>query len=282
MKQYPLKQYPKPKGEHSSVFICLMSVISMLVSMGTCTYMIIEEHKLQDKINESLKTKVNYMDTKISMMQNEISLLDDSIARMISEKEEELEEQSITIETSPVYQAIPVASTQELLIEELESKVYWDSSDNGITNITGASAGEFDDLISRIMNKRQTYSTKMNGTGSTLVEVEETYGISGTAILSIITWESDFGDQCIQTNNLCGIRRGGAYASFNSPDECILYLGQLLNSYVEEHGLTSWDDIGARYCESAMWTIEIPNTVEIYNDEMDSIMYKNNSDETNT
>ena len=150
----------------------------------------------------------------------------------------------------------------------------WDYTSNDITNITNASEEEFNEMVSDIMEYRETKNSSMLNIGGSLVKVEQNYGISGTAILSIITWESDFGDDCINTNNVGGIRIDNKYVSFDSVNECILYMGELLHTYVHSHELTSWEDIGERYCDYT-WSEKIPETLSSYNEDLNKIMYKN-------
>lgn len=142
----------------------------------------------------------------------------------------------------------------------------WDHNSNDILNVTNATAEQFDQLVEYIIEHRDIKDPSLRGIGHTLVEVEELYGISGVAILSIITWESGFGDVCIKDNNLGGIKIGNEYVSFNSADECILYMGELLNTYVS-NGLTSWEDIGGKYCDYT-WSVKIPETIKFYNEIM--------------
>ena len=150
----------------------------------------------------------------------------------------------------------------------------WDANSNSILNVTNATEEQYNMMAEYIVEHRSIENSDMLNIGAALVEVEEQYGISGVAILSITTWESGFGESCITTNNLGGIKINGEYTSFNSNNECILYMGKLLDTYVS-NGLISWEEIGSKYCDDE-WAIKIPNTIDHYNE----IMYKIITDES--
>lgn len=189
--------------------------------------------------------------------------------------EDEIDIESLSEGTIPVteYQAITDTESVLEVTDSIKEEEYyaWDSSSVDILNVTGASEEQFDAMVDLIMDYRNTNNSAMSDISESLVYVEEEYGISGTAILAIITWESDFGDNCANYNNLGGIKINGYYASFNSVNECILYIGELMNMYVYSYDLSTWEEIGSKYCDYT-WAQHISNTISEYNDTMYKII----------
>ena len=186
-----------------------------------------------------------------------------------------------------IYQAL---SSNQLTVQKSNAKVddaldklntpTWDKSDNDITNLTYASEEEFNKIIDDIITSRKMdENNPMRGKGYLLKKIEDDYGISGNAILSIITWETNFCTECPAYNNVCCVRTGNEFTNFNSIDECILYLGELLDSYINDYDLHTWDEIGNRYCDYR-WTINIPSTILAYNDMMWEVKFNFKDDRT--
>ena len=224
--------------------------------------------------------------TCVLYMHSVIKDANDETRAMINELSSEVEELNLAVSESATETVVTMLDTSalpELLFtEEITTqrmrytiREEWDYTSIDITNISNATEEEFAQIASDIVSYRNVQNDDMLHIGSALVEVEKRYGISGTAILSIITWESGFGEDCANTNNVGGIRISSeSYASFNSVNECILYMGELLHSYVNSHGLTSWEDIGERYCDNT-WSEKVTRTLSSYNEDLNEIMYKN-------
>lgn len=145
------------------------------------------------------------------------------------------------------------------------------ASSREVTNMT---EDQFNELIKDICDYRnQDYKTHpFYNTGKTLVEVEEKYEINGIYILTIFTIESGLGENMIRKNNAGGIKKNGTYAEFETINDCILYLGQLLEKYSDKYGLETFPEIGSRYLENYVsWAKEADEISTLYMD----MAYKN-------
>lgn len=154
-----------------------------------------------------------------------------------------------------------------------DTSVMWTSTDNSITNVTGVTSEEIDLLIEKILtNRNLPLDNEISLCGNAIIQAEREYGISATAILSIVTWETGFNSTYfVERNNCAGIKdSSGEYKYFNSKDESILYLGELLERYITKYGLSSWHDIGQKYCDKS-WSIDVSNTTNIYNRYLEEI-----------
>ena len=154
-----------------------------------------------------------------------------------------------------------------------DTSVMWTSTDNSITNVTGVTSEEIDLLLEKILtNRNLPLDNEISRCGNAIIQAEREYGISATAILSIITWETGFNSvYFVERNNCAGIKdSSGDYRYFNSKDESILYLGELLERYITDYGLSSWHDIGEKYCDKK-WSIDVSSTTNIYNRYLEEI-----------
>ena len=154
-----------------------------------------------------------------------------------------------------------------------DTSAVWTSTDNNITNVTGITDYEIDLLIEKILtNRNLPLDNEISLCGNAIIQAEREYGISATAILSIITWETGFNSvYFVERNNCAGIKdSSGDYRYFNSKDESILYLGELLERYITDYGLSSWHDIGQKYCDKN-WSIDVSSTTNIYNRYLEEI-----------
>lgn len=120
-----------------------------------------------------------------------------------------------------------------------------------IAKPSNLTAEEFDILITNTLSKYKKHNSKLYGLGDALYEIEQTYGINGLFVLSIASNESGWGTRLANTNNIGGItKKGGGFRAFESPDECIKYMGKLLaNSYIGQ-GRTTVQAVGNKYCPS--------------------------------
>ena len=99
------------------------------------------------------------------------------------------------------------------------------------------------------------------------VEAEKQYGVNAIFLASIAAHESGWGRSslAINKNNLFGYKQaggGGTFREFESLEECILYVAQVLkNSYLTEGGKyyngTSVADVNVKYCSSEDWASQI-------------------------
>lgn len=262
MKEYPIHKRRRYPESPSLISVIITNAFITSALILSCVFYM---HSIIIQSNEKNAITTSEMVDEIDQIKRSVSEIQDAITT----------EHTTQIETTylPKTTTQYTESTEEcmLLSEYID---IWDYTSLDITNVTNATEKDFDRMVTDIMNYRETKNSDMSDIGSTLVEVEEKYGISGTAILSIITWESNFGDDCANTNNLGGIRINNSYVSFNSVNECILYMGELLHTYVYSHDLTEWEDIGERYCDYE-WSAKIVKTLSSYNEGLNDIMYKN-------
>ena len=153
---------------------------------------------------------------------------------------------------------------QEILNVKINS---WDPASNDITNITCMTEEETEELLAYILKKRRLdTSNPIYLNADDLVLVEQKYNISATSMIAIMVWETGFkSDNFKYKNNVAGIKKSdGSYKSFSSKEESILYTGELLNKYVYSYNLSTWEEIGNRYCDE-LWTEHIIELTELYN-----------------
>mgnify|MGYP001087024876 CR=1 FL=1 len=162
----------------------------------------------------------------------------------------------------------------------------WNPESPEVQNVTGASKEHVEELIKWIIDKRWSLDDPNHPvlqSVDTILEVESKYDISVTTQLSILTWESGFCDiyrgedgwpeEYMSCNNAAGIDMSdGSPREFKSLDECISYVGYLLReSYIENHGLETLDEIGKRY-NGPHWTNCIRETTLEYNAKLEEII----------
>lgn len=261
MKEYPIHKRWRYPESPSLIGVIITNTFITLMLVLACTFYMHDElvQTCEDNANAT-----NEIVGEINQLKRSVSEIRDDITT----------EYTTQIETTCLPETTAYSESTEQCIPLTELIDIWDYTSLDITNITNATEDDFNKMVSDIITYRDTENPDMQNIGSTLVEVEKTYGISGTAILSIITWESNFGDDCANINNLGGIRINDTYVAFNSVNECILYMGELLHTYVYSHELTEWEDIGERYCDYE-WSAKIVKTLSSYNEGLNDIMYKN-------
>jgi soluble cytochrome b562 len=222
--------------------------------------------------NAELKDTVTAMDAKILDVQKESDKSSDYAYRVKQENEDlkttitYLDDQidDLTISLSKANNTIVELSAILKAVEESAPKKTIDIDPENITEISGMTGDQFDEVIDKIMASRGLSTCKLQGTGETFEKVEDDYGINGLYILAIFSLESAFATRCINTNNFGGIRGGKSWKSFSSPSDCIYYEGRLLKEKYVDDGLVEIDDIGARYCESGTWPDVIQGFVDDY------------------
>ncbi|MGP1411881.1 MAG: glucosaminidase domain-containing protein [Peptoanaerobacter stomatis] len=97
------------------------------------------------------------------------------------------------------------------------------------------------------INKRLK-GTFLEGCGNIMYMIEREKKINFRAVYAIAALESGKGEDCISKNNYCGIKNeeNTGYREFDSRDECLIYLSNLLNAEIYRN--KSLDDIGKIYC----------------------------------
>ena len=95
---------------------------------------------------------------------------------------------------------------------------------------------------------RRLKGTFLEGTGKMMYQIEMEKGINFRAVYAIAALESGKGKQTSGINNYCGIKNksGCGYRDFDSRDECLIFLANLLGSkFYRDRTLES---IGLDYC----------------------------------
>lgn len=86
----------------------------------------------------------------------------------------------------------------------------------------------------------------IEGLGHVFVQLEEDYNVNGLFALAVCNLESSLGRYNANTNNFFGFYYGNGYMSFDTPEDGILYFGELLSSSL--YFGKSIDEIAAIYC----------------------------------
>ena len=93
----------------------------------------------------------------------------------------------------------------------------------------------------------------LEGKGKLMVQIAEANSISPHFFCALIALESGYGKSKLakSKNNLGGIKGSkNAYRSFESVDECLVYMGKLLREKYHEKGLIDINKIQKRYAPS--------------------------------
>ena len=221
--------------------------------------------KYNEVCNENilLNSQLESANKRIDDLEEQIEILNDRIEAN-NQFDEFLNEQKKILEE----QKQNYSKSENVNIKVANVKVSERTSSNKVpesVHITGFTAEEFNELIEMIADHRDIENCVFSNTGETFVEVEETYGVNGLYLLAIFTNESGFGTNMIRPNNAGGLTKSGEYISFDSINDCILYLGNLLRIYEDKYNLNTFSEIGSRYCEgNSEWINANNDTYELY------------------
>ena len=106
----------------------------------------------------------------------------------------------------------------------------------------------------------------LKGLGQAFCDGEEKHNINALFVLAIVRLESGSGTSYLarNKNNLGGIKGGGdEYRAFDSKEECIAYMFDLLDRIYISKGRDTIDEIGHIYCATGGW---IPQVKSLFND----------------
>ena len=106
----------------------------------------------------------------------------------------------------------------------------------------------------------------LKGLGQAFYDGEEKHNINALFVLAIVRLESGSGTSYLarNKNNLGGIKGGGdEYRAFDSKEECIAYMFDLLDRIYISKGRDTIDEIGHIYCATGGW---IPQVKSLFND----------------
>lgn len=222
-------------------FVCIL--IAALGTFAGCMY---SSYIEQNRQIEQLNAKITELNQSNNELNEYIAKLEDEIA-----EKERLVQTNVQManEYKRRYESVPViVNSIRLLSLNNAPKEPEEIDVSKSTTTTGFTEDDFNELIEIIADHRDIDNCIFSGTGNSFVEVEERYGINGLYLLAIFTNESGFGEKNIRTNNAAGIKIGGEYTSFDSINDCILYLGKLLKTYDEKYKRDTFSEIGDRYC----------------------------------
>lgn len=133
-------------------------------------------------------------------------------------------------------------------IEALQAKSDVDFSSDK-TKVNSRYSGTAEDLNKKLANRGV-----LAGKGAVFLKAQEEYGVNAAFLASICIHESGgTSNYAKNKNNVGGIRIPGKteFRTFNSVDECIMYMANFLkNGYIDK-GLTTIAKVGAKYCPTA-------------------------------
>lgn len=116
---------------------------------------------------------------------------------------------------------------------------------------------QISNLNDKEINKRLK-GTFLEGTGKMMYKIETEKGINFRAVYAIASLESGKGKQTSGKNNYCGIKNKdySGYRDFDSRDECLIFLADLLNS--KFYRGRTLESIGTDYCPTDNeWAIKV-------------------------
>lgn len=123
----------------------------------------------------------------------------------------------------------------KIMIEE-EKK-----SNNNITNkpfeITNLTEKQFNKILK---------GTGLEGQGGAYKQLEEEHGVNGVYAISVAFLESGYGKHKAGKNNFYGMKGNKGWMSFNTPEDNIMYFGELMNR--DLYRGKSIDRIAKIYC----------------------------------
>ena len=268
-----------------SVIFKILFVVLAIINIFTLAYFgakihALEENAIDKTVFTQYKCQVKVLSDELTKTKTELERLQLENEKLESEFEVLESETNNFIDISEgliheyytdIHEMVLSMTNNSKKSRSVELETLDLSSSREVTNMT---ADEFNELIEDICDYRdQDYDTHpFYNTGKTLVEVEEKYEINGIYILTIFTIESGLGENMIRKNNAGGIKNNGTYAEFETINDCILYLGQLLEKYSDEYGLETFPEIGSRYLENYVsWAKEADEISTLYMD----MAYKN-------
>ena len=132
--------------------------------------------------------------------------------------------------------------SQNMAIHKHEIYKYMQMVDTKTVNVY-----EISNLNAYMINEKLK-GTFLENTGEMMYFIEQTKGINFRAIYGIAGLESGKGKRLAAMNNYCGIKNkdGSAYRNFDSREDCLLYLADLLNHKIYKN--KELDEIGSIYC----------------------------------
>lgn len=208
-------------------------ILSLVFILSIATSIIVS-YLYMNEINTNLNTLIQLTEqysTEITKLNTQIDKLE--------------------IVTSDIQQIDEVIEETEENVEEIITEIETPTIEYNTTNITqksGFTAEQFNTIIDTVLTNLNKGSTKMTGIGEALYQVEQEYDVNGLYLLGIASLESGWGTSQYATerNNIYGLIN----KTFDSVDECTLYMGKLIrNSYIDQ-GYDTLSKIQTKYCPS--------------------------------
>lgn len=131
-------------------------------------------------------------------------------------------------------------------------------SNKAITEPTGMTAEQFNEIIEYALNDKNKKNSGLANTGEAFVYIEEEYGINGLFALAVASFESGWGEKYIRANkNLTGASSGNI--KYESEIACLKDFGRFIDEGYISQGLTSVSSIAPKYCppQSSKWTSNV-------------------------
>jgi flagellum-specific peptidoglycan hydrolase FlgJ len=187
----------------------------------------------------------------------------DSLPEMSSEPEV-VEDNGIETPTDDEYEMAVESDPEPEVIEEDPTEVVEDaqydyyheafSTSSIIISDSGLDADQINGLVS---------GSGLEGLGSAIDEIEETYGVNAFYTLAVAALESGRGTSTLATtkNNLFGLIN----CTFKSKESCIQYFGKLMIKYRDTYGVTMTPEgINPTYCETDTWAGKVVTLMNEY------------------
>ena len=171
---------------------------------------------------------------------------------------------------------INVTNVVNMNAKSKDRNVEWDSSQYGVTAITGATEDDLGELIEKIIDYRGMSYCPFKGKGDVLKSIEDDYGISPIAMLAMWTWESGFGTSSLAINNhnYGGIKGGnGGYRYFETISEGMIFQGKLIRESYVDQGYDTYALIASKYCPGNYeWSGNVSGSAQKYAGWLEDIM----------
>jgi beta-N-acetylglucosaminidase len=120
--------------------------------------------------------------------------------------------------------------------------------------------------ITREQAYKMLEGSKLSKASSHYVYAEEEYGVNAIMLMALTSLESGHGtsNAAVNKNNIGGIKKGDTYRYFNSWEECITYIANLLSKYYLNESGEHFEgysvyNVNENYCTHSSWAPKIVN-----------------------
>lgn len=227
--------------------IMIISMITSIILMSIYTTRMLDS---LEKMNNDLVAISEYAQTIKTQLD---TMTDDSYTKIAESKEieEKIKEVEEEIKANPMTE-----------ITEPVVSVEYNYTD--ITQKSGFTAEQFNEIISKAFTDMGKSDTMMIDIGAGLYTAEQEYNVNGLYMLGIASLESGWGTSGLATkaNNIYGL----IGMRFDSVDDCSEYMGNLIRTRYINKGYDTLDKIQTKYCPSggSQWVYNIQWCTNIY------------------